>query len=92
MTEKQFEEYRKTKKEVDEIKDFLGWCGKKYKFHGTSLFQTRVIGRKASISVGRKGYGAIGNTEILLPKELQESIIDLIEQYVERREKEMEEI
>lgn len=92
MTEKQFHEYKKIKEELSDIKEFLFWCGTKYKGRTTSYFRTRLIGRKVLISVGRKGYGSIGDTEIKLPKELQESIIDVIEQYVERREKELEEI
>lgn len=92
MTEKQYEEYSKIKAETTELKEFLFWCGKKYKHRAASYFRARLIGRKVFISIGRKGYGSIGDTEVTLPEELQKSIIDVIEQYVDRREKELEEI
>ena len=92
MTKERYEKYAEIKSEVDKIKDFLSWCGQKHRCSGIGQYPTRVIGRKVFISVGRAGFGPISNTEIVLPQELQEGIINLIEQYVERREKEMEEI
>lgn len=91
MRKQQYEEYTKIKDEVDNLKGFLFWCGKKYRSCG-SHFPTRVIGRKVRISVGRKSIGVISATEISLPAELQEAIIDVIEKYVEQREKDMEAI
>lgn len=92
MKKEQFEKYIAIKTEVDKIKGFLVWCGKKYKDPLTSHFPIRVIGRKVLISVGRKGLGGLNDTEIQLPWELQQDIIEVIEKYVERREREMEEI
>ena len=92
MTEKQFEQYREIKEELTMLKEFLTWCGEKYSDQVATHCRARLIGRKVSISIGRKGYGFLRDTEILLPKELQKSIVDVIEQYVDRREKELEEI
>lgn len=94
MTKEQYEKYSAIKAEIAEIKEFLWWCGKKYKGDLLSRqYETKTITRKKQIRVGRKGNcGGIEDTEIILPKELQEGIIDLIEQYVEKREKEMEAI
>ena len=80
MTEKQFKEYTIIKKEVDEIKSFLDWYGKTC---------TKIIGKKKKISIATGYYTEI---ELPLPTELQNTIIDVIEQYVKQREKDMEAI
>lgn len=92
MTEQQYREYKRISEEIQPIKSFLEWCGNKYKSPCVGKYRTRVIGKKTFISVGRKGYGAIGNTELLLPPELQEKVIEIIEDYVSERERELNEI
>ena len=92
MTEGQYEEYRKKKEELNQIKEFLYWCGIKYKSDYVSKYKARLIGRKAVIKIGRKGIGAIKGMEVDLPKELQDKIIGVIEDYVDEKETELSEI
>lgn len=94
MTEKQYEEYCAIKAEVDNLKRFLCMCGKKY--YRSDMFdyhyKTRLLGKKRSCAVERKGWGWVHSEAYELPDELQVEIIDVIERYVERKEKEMENI
>lgn len=89
MTEKQFEEYTEIKKEVDKLKEFLAWCGNKYNPHCNS-YRAKIIGKKKTISIAARLL--CSNIELQLSTKLQNAIIDVIEQYVEQREKDMEAI
>lgn len=92
MTEGQYEEYKNKKEELNPIKEFLYWCGIKYKSDYVAKYKARLIGQKAIIKIGRKGIGAIKGMEVDLPKDLQAKIIGVIEDYVDEKEKELSEI
>lgn len=94
MTEKQYKEYEKITEEIKPLKDFLFWCGvsDRYKCRSGSNYGCRLITRTKNFLIGRKGYGAIGNTEVCLPAELQKEIVEVVENYVERKEKELEQL
>lgn len=90
MTEKQYKKYTELKKEIEPLKNFLFWCGKKYRCTSVGHYQTRILKKK--FCVGRVGCGCIENTEVKLPDELQDRIIEVIENYVDEKQKELDEI
>ena len=88
MTNEQFEKYQALKKEIEPIKAFLEWCGKRHRCYGTGKFPMRLIKKK--FCIGRKGMGVIDSTVDEIPIELQDRIIDVIEEYVDEKQKELE--
>ena len=50
MTEKQYEQYREIKKEIDNLKSFLFACGVKYR-KTTGRFPTKLIRRGERIKM-----------------------------------------
>ena len=90
MTEIQFKKYKELTEEIEPLKNFLFWCGKKYRCSSVGSYQTRILKKK--FCVGRVGCGAIESTEVKLPLELQSRIVDVIEQYVDEKQKEIDEI
>ncbi len=90
MTEKQYKEYNEIKKEVDELKNFLSWCGRKFDNMWFSLCGAKLIGKKRKIFLRYIARGCFAELEP--SKELQTEILEVIERYVERREKDMEAI
>ena len=90
MTNEQFNKYQALKKEIEPLICFLKWCGKKYKCYGTGQFPIRLIKKK--FCIGRKGIGLLDSTVDEIPIELQDRIIDVIEKYVDEKQKELDEI
>ena len=90
MTGEQFTKYQSLKKEIEPLISFLKWCGKRYKYCGIGQYPMRLIKKK--FSIGRKGIGAIDDTIVELPFELQDRIIDVIEQYIDEKQNELEKI
>lgn len=88
MTQEQFIKYERISKDIAEIESFLGWCGKKYHCRYVREYPIKLIKRKFSIGL----IGSIKDTEIAIPKDLQDRIIDVIENYVDEKHKELEEI
>lgn len=92
MTEKQYKDYEKIRAEIEPLKDFLFWCGNKYHCPSVSNYNCRIITKLKRFLIGRTGYGCIPNEEVELPRVLQLKIIQVIEDYVAEKEKEMEEL
>ncbi|MGN1138294.1 MAG: hypothetical protein ACI4RM_02515 [Ruminococcus sp.] len=90
MTNEQFNKYQTLKKEIEPIKSFLNWCGKRYRRKGIGQYHMRLIKKK--FCIGRKGIGAIESTIVEIPIELQDRIIDVIEEYFDEKQKELDEI
>lgn len=90
MTDKQFEKYKKLKEEIQPLKNFLYWCGNKYHCDIVGRYQTRILKKK--FRIGRVGSGFMESTEVELPQELQSRIIEVIEQYVDEKQKQLDEI
>ena len=90
MTDKQYEEYKKLKDDIQPLKTFLFWCGKKYHCATLNHYKMRLIKKK--FHIGRVGCGAMQNTEVKIPTELQDRIIEVIEQYVDEKQKELDKI
>lgn len=92
MKKEQYEKYGKLKEEIEPLKEFLSWCGDRYHCKHVSHYFCRLIIKSLKFFIGRVGYGAIGSTEIELPLELQKRIVKVIEDYVDEKEKELEQI
>ena len=90
MTEKQFDKYKELQEKIEPLKDFLFWCGNKYHCGSVSKYGMRIIKKK--FCIGRVGFGVIKSTEINLPSELQDRIIEVIENYVDEKQKELDKI
>ncbi len=91
MTEKEYLQYKHIKDEIDELKDFLAWCGNKYHCLGISHYRAKLK-KKRKFLIGRVGCGAIGDTELELPSVLQDRIIEIMENYVDEKQKELDEL
>lgn len=96
MIKEQVEKYEKIEKEIQPLKKLMGWCGDKYKIPGTSLLRmyiTRIWGYIPVIYRDKLLFSHIDTHDpVAIPKELQAEIVAVIENYIERREKEMEEL
>ena len=93
MTEAQYKKYKKLKEEISQIKNFLYWCGDKYKNQAiTKRIFSFFRNEKKMLLYERDGYYPKESNTYEIPSELQERIIKVIEDYVDEKEKEMEEI
>lgn len=93
MTEQQYNEYKIISEELETLKDFLFWCGKKYKNKLVGQRETRLIKKKKRcFNIGRAAYGAIESTEVKIPAILQERIIEVVEQYADELQKKLDEL
>jgi hypothetical protein len=94
MTEKQYKRYQEIEAEIKDTKNFLGWCGNKYKsctYSGKYPFILRIL-RKGFALTAKKPWNSIDEATYYIPQELQERIIKVIEQYVDEKEQEKNEI
>lgn len=90
MTEKQYANYSQLKNEIEPIKNFLFWCGNKYANKFVNHYQFSLVSAFKRIAIQ---FSLLGNDKKCdLPIELQNEIIKVIEDYVAKKEKEMEEI
>ena len=87
MTEKQYEQYREIKKEIDNLKSFLFACGVKYR-KTTGRFPTKLIrrGEKVKMSNGRD------HCDCYISPTLQKRIIATLEQYLDEKHEEPNQI
>lgn len=93
MTEEQFNRYEFISKEIKPIKDFLFWCGNKYAHWAGSQYDFGIVCafQRFALRMKRRSSSDKENTYDI-PWELQDRIIDVIEQYVDEKQKELEEI
>lgn len=94
MTEKQYKRYQEIEAEIKDTKNFLGWCGNKYKsctYSGKYPFILRIL-HKGFALIAKKPWNSIDEATYYIPQELQERIIEVIEQYVDEKEQEKNEI
>ena len=89
MTEQQYQEYQRKKRELDPIKDFLFWCGNRHR-KCLGEYDSKIIVEK--MLFGMIGFGAISSKEFVMPKELRDRVIAVVEQYVDEKELELQSI
>lgn len=92
MTEQQYKAYEKISEEIAPLKNFLFWCGNRYRERSVTKYECRLVTKAKELLIGRKGCGGVESREILLPRELQDKIIEVVENYVEEKEKELEQL
>ena len=93
MTKEQYNKYTEITKELEPIKEFLLWCGNKYKKVVYDYpFWICISKRIKGFVIRNKVSFAKWKHETELPKELQRRIVKVVEEYVEEREKELEEL
>lgn len=96
MTRDDYEKYKKLNDEIENIKTFLFYCGKRYRcklLFGRYVFDLLPIKFfNKHFRLRNKGVFNDMNDIYNIPKDLQERIIDVIEDYVDEKEKELEEL
>lgn len=96
MTKEQVKKYHKIEDEIQPLKELMGWCGCKHKIPGTSLLRMYLTKIWMCIPVIYRDKIMLSHIDthdpVVIPKELQAEIVAVIENYIERREKEMEEL
>lgn len=92
MTEEQYRNYEKIKNQIAPLKYFLKFCGNRYHERMFGKYPCRLIVKARKFFIELVGMGAISNETYELPKEVQEEIIEVIENYVDRKEKELGEL
>ena len=96
MTEEQYKKYTDIKNEIKSLKNFLSYCGNKYRTkmtnqHRFSIKTFKSIKDKFFL-YEKNGWGSMEDNTYEIPQELQKRIIEVVERYVEEKEKEMENI
>lgn len=94
MTEKQFVKYREIQEEIDPIKEFLFWCGNRYHGNGFGKYRFKLATCRKRFVLRRVGLagGVVAGDTFKMPRELQERIIEVVEQYFDEKQKELDEI
>lgn len=93
MTEEQYKKYTKINEEVQTLKNFLSWCGKKYKDKFTGKYQFQIDAKTKKIDLrSMLQFCSIPDNTYEISVELQNRIIETIENYVEEKELELEKI
>jgi hypothetical protein len=92
MTERQYKRYQEIEAEIKDTKNFLSWCGNKYNScWGKYPFILRVL-RKGFALIAKKPWNSVDEATYYIPQELQERIIEVMEQYIDEKEQEKNEI
>lgn len=92
MTKEQVEKYRKIEDEIRPLKEYMKFCGERFrKYTNCNPWKMRLRRLGKVIRLSGRGLPEC-YTDIAIPKELQIEIVAVIENYIERREKEMEEL
>ena len=92
MTEKQYKRYQEIEEEIKDTKKFLAWCGNKYhSFNGKYPFVLKML-RRGFALITQRPWSADLESTYCIPQELQQRIIEVMEQYVDEKEQEKNEI
>lgn len=92
MTKEQINKYREIEKEIQPLKELMEFCGEKYRArHIFEPWKLRI--RRFAQTFWLSAHGVPEYcSDVVIPAELQTEIVAVIENYIERREKEMEEL
>lgn len=94
MTDKQFKKYKELNDKIQPIMNFLCWVGGKYSDNSISNYEFEIHPngfKKFALKLKRYFGSSLENT-YEIPLELQKRIVKTIEQYVDEKQKELEEI
>ena len=93
MTEEQYKKYTKINEEVQTLKNFLSWCGNKYKNKFTGKYPFKIDAKTKKFDLrSMLQFCSIPDNTYEISVELQSRIIETIEKYVGEKELEMESI
>ncbi|MBQ7756678.1 MAG: hypothetical protein IJ401_05205 [Oscillospiraceae bacterium] len=93
MKKEQYEQYTKINKEVEHLKDFLTWCGKRYKNKSVGKYPFKIATKTKKFDLIRKMYFSSETKNTYeISDELQNIIIETIEKYVDEKEQELQDI
>lgn len=98
MTKEQYEKYKKLNEEVENIKKFLFYCGKRYRYNIYikrflfNILRVKIFGKRFKLNMPNAPLWGNEDRSLDIPEDLQDRIIDVIEDYVDEKEKELEEI
>ena len=91
MKKEQYEQYTKINKEVEHLKNFLIWCGKRYKNKFVGKYPFKIATKTKKFDLLRMLYFASTTDNTYeIPDELQNRIIETIERYVDEKEQELQ--
>lgn len=93
MTKEQYEQYTRINDEVKHLKSFLMWCGKRYKDNSVSKYPFEIDTKTKGFVLRRIWFSnSISDNTYEISVELQNRIIETIENYVNEKEKQLQEI
>lgn len=93
MTKEQFELYKKIENEIEDIRNFLFWCGKRYHGECVSKFRFNFLTKGKELFLHRNSsLCTLEEDTFNIPIELQERIIEVIENYLDEKEEELRKI
>lgn len=92
MTKEQIEKYHKIEDEIRPLKGLMGFCGERYRMQAAfNPWKMKLRRFRRTLRMSGQGLPEC-YTDVAIPKELQTEIVTVIENYIDRREKEMEEL
>ena len=93
MTKEQFELYKKIENEIEDIKKFLFWCGKRHHGKYVSKFRFNFLTKGKELFIHRNSSLSTSEENTFnIPIELQERIIEVVENYLDEKEEELRKI
>lgn len=93
MTESQYKEYVKIQEEIKPVKELLFWCGDRYLNRiSHAPYPICAIIPRRNFRIGRVGIGTMSSETYKLPKDLQDKITAVMEDWLAEKEKILEDI
>lgn len=92
MTKEQVKKYNDIEKEIQPLRALMELCGDKYRIKSLDSRWRMIIYTAKKLLHLRCNEPNCIEYSVAIPKELQAEIVAVIENYIERREKEMEEL
>lgn len=90
MTKEQYEEYEILNNKLKGVRSFCEWCGNRYKDVYCSKFRFNILTKGKQLFLNRKWNTFQPQENIYeIPIELQERIIEVVENYLDEKEKEL---
>lgn len=90
MTKEQYELYQEKENEIKRVRDFCFWCGDKHKEIYSSRYFFDLVTKGKDLFLHRKCSGSSEKDNTYeIPKELQERIIKVTEDYLDEKEQEL---
>ena len=93
MTNEQYEKYKSLSEELVPVKQFLNFCGDKYHNGCYGWYKFKILTKlKEFFMFAETNWGSMEERSYRMPKELQQRIVKVIEEYVDEKEEELKKI